>query len=250
MGRTVIVIIAVLLALACGALGLQALKSTADTQNLDRKLAAMELRLREEIASLNAEQPKKGATPSDQTRSRHPNPNAQVLDRLASCEARIEKLEKKIGTSADSSAAKSGSGTSLPDFEKMTPEEREEWGNLIREEMMKFRQKQAGAFKESLIKNIRSRLDEAAEKLSLTTTQKTELDNLLSEQVDKGFKMAMQSLQEGNLEGTRSEIQKLVEETDEKMKEILDPDQIEKLEELDPDGFGRRQQRRLEQENK
>jgi DNA-binding MarR family transcriptional regulator len=238
MGRTILTIIAVLLALACGALGLQVLKSAADAQTLDKKLADMEARLKEEIASLtNTEQPKKGVAPSEQVRPRRPN----LDDRVRSIETRIENLEKK---------AESSSGSSLPDFQKMTPEERQEWGKIIHEEMMRFRQKQARVFKEGMIKNIRSRIDESAEKLSLTPAQKTELDNLLSEQVDKGFEMFMRSFQEGNLEGARSKIQKLVEETDEKVKEILNPDQIEKLKELDPNGFGRREQRRLEQQNK
>lgn len=246
MGKTILIIIVVLLALACGALGLQVLKSAADTQILDKRLADMEARLKEEIASPKSGQPKKSEMLPAEVRPQYSNLDA----RIGSIETRLDKLEKKTELSADPSATKPGSGASLPDLTKMTPEEREEWGKVIREEMTRQRQKQAKVFKEAMTRNIRSRLDDTADKLSLTPAQKSELDNLFTSQIDKGFEMFMQALQEGDMEKARSEIQKLVEETDEKMKEILDLNQIEKLKELDPDGFGRREQLRLQDQNK
>jgi len=242
MGKIVLAVVAVILALACGALGFQVLKGKADTQALDKKLADMEVRLKEEIgvSGTQTEQPDKVQAALEEIQSQL----SSVDRRIRALEAR--KPEKKTESGQAQPTADSDSVRPLPDFSKMTPEEREEWAKVIREEMMKLRQKQATAFKEGILKNVRSKADTLAEKLGLTTAQKSEVDTLLGEQVEKGFQLFTRLFQEGDFEGIRTEIQNLVNDTDEKVKEILDPEQAEKLKELDPDGFGRREQQRLE----
>lgn len=244
MVKTVLVIISVLLALACGALGLELLKSAAETQTLNKKLADMEAGLKEQISASETQKQQlvMGKTSLEEVRLQL----SSLSSRIRSIETRLDELEKKTETSAQASATEPGSRLSAPDLEKMTPEERVELEKVIREEITRQQRKRAEAFKEAMIENIQSRMDAAAEKLDLSTLQKIELNDLLSSQVNKGFEMAMQAFQEGDMQKARSEIQKVVEETDEKVKEILYPYQIEKLKELDPDGFGRREQRRLQ----
>jgi ribosomal protein S20 len=109
--------------------------------------------------------------------------------------------------------------------------------------MFKTVMSRATEFKDAIVKNFQSQVEQNADKLDLAPQQVEEVKTIIRDMADKGFKKMVEMLQQGKLDQMRSAGEELMNEFDEKVKQVLQPDQIEKWKELDP-GFKQREERR------
>ena len=210
MGKTILVVIALLLAFACGALALEILKRSADEKITDNKLADMEAKLRAEISASKPAPPKEDAS-LEEIRSRLAELDSRaraLAEENKSLKEEIEELRKKAVREAANPKAKPEPRRTLPDFSKMTSEEQQAWRKLLRDEFTKFGRENAGGFRDGILRRMRMQIDKNEEKLGLTPAQKADLDAILSEQVNKGFEIVMKLFQEGNMQQASSHDQR------------------------------------------
>ena len=170
-----------------------------------------------------------------------------VEDTLGVLRSEIAALRKEM-KQPGAKTAEGGGG--LPpmggDFspEKWTPEQRQRFQREVARSFMSWAMTKVQQVKSNFVKNIESQIDSKfAEQLDLTEAQKEDIKAIIKEQVDKGLKTAAELFQKGDFTSMQGTMRKLMDETDERIKGTLDPDQIEKWKEMDPQ-FKRREDRR------
>ena len=245
MAKTVAIIVIIILSLGCGALGYEALRHKADKDDLTEKVETLENELmvvKEDLK--NKPSPVKAGSdlPANFNASLTAlqsqidqllEANRSLKDKLIKHEAKLSELEKQKATGGSSG---SGSPVEIPD---LSEEQRKALQELVKKEAQAQDLKRAEAIKSVVMQRFNAELQKNAEKLDLAPMQKDDITNLVKRQVDKGFKMVMEAFEKGDLESVREPIRQLVEETYGEIDKILDADQIEKLKELDKDGYGR-----------
>lgn len=186
----------------------------------------------------------------------------ELDDRQGRLETQQRRLAKRMGefekrlSSAGKLAAlpskdKQGQPLPLPqDFSNMTPEQQKAFERLVGRTMFSLGMKYAQRFKNQFLKSAYDRVDKFyAEKLDLTEMQKEDIKRILKDQADKGLKRMLELFQQGRLQDMRVEGRKLMEETYEEIKKVLEPDQIEKWKEIDKQ-FKRYEERLKKQQQK
>jgi hypothetical protein len=241
MGKTIVVVIIILLALACGALGWEVMRQQSDKQALisrldehDTKFAALTVPAEEQPGG-------KWATEDmfDDLGLRIQTLEDQNKELLASVEKLSESLEelKKSGVAGASPTI---------DPSKMSDEQKKDLQKMIRDEAKAQDLQRANMLKGMVMQRVNTELQKVSEQLELRPTQKEDVSNLAKKVVDKGFKAGWEAFEKQEWDKLRENMHQIVEEMDTELKKILDPDQIEKLKELDPQGFGRRDKNREE----
>ncbi len=240
MGKSIAVIVIIILSLGCGALGYEVLRQQTENQDLTDKVTTMESELLSMKASLKAAPaPAKASSglPDSLTASFTAlqsqldllaDTNSKQNERIAELVAKLSELEKGKASGA--------SGGGIPDE---TLEKEEALQEAVRKELQAQDEKRAQAIKSVVMQRFNAELQKNAEKLDLAPMQKDDITNLVKRQVDKGFKLVMEAFEKGDLEAVREPIRQLIEETYGEVDKILDADQIEKLKELDKNGYGR-----------
>jgi uncharacterized coiled-coil protein SlyX len=241
MGKTVVVIIFILLSLACGALGWEVMRQQSEKQNLETRISDLEVKLA--AVSVPAQQPeKKFATEEmlDDLGSRMQS----LEDRNQELLGTVQELSATLAELKKSGAAGKSSGdldlTNLPEEQKKALQE------LVKEEAKAQDLKRANMLKGMVMQRINTELNKVSGQLELTPVQKEDVSSLAKKVVDKGFKAGMEAFEKQEWDKLRENMREIIEEMDTELKQILDPDQIQKLKELDPDGFGRREKQREE----
>lgn len=247
MGKTIVVIIIVLLSLACGALGWEVMRQQVENKGLQDEVNLLNTRL----SALEAPKPVQPAAKLvtedmlDDIGMRMSSIEEQNKKLLAS----QQELSEKIAALGKSGAAGPSAGNAAPiDIPNMSDEQKEALRELVKKEGDARDLQRANMVKNMVKQRFNAEIQKVSEKLDLTPMQKDDINKLVDKQMDKGFKALMEAFEKGDFESVREQIRGLVEETDMEVKKILDLDQIEKLKELDPDGFGRREADRQKSE--
>lgn len=246
MGKTLVVIIIVLLSLACGALGWEVLRRINDNESLQKDLGELRDDITVLSASLKAKQSGNWATEEamDELRTYLQTLDAQMKDVLA----KQKEFDKKLAGLGKAGPSAPGGSFAGVDLDSIPEEQREALAEMAKNAAREIDTERIGMFKNMAKNRLNSMVEENVEKLGLTPLQKSDIGDLIEAQVEKGFKRVGEAFEKGDWTAIRAQIRQIIEESDIKLKDILDPDQIDKLKELDPRGFGQREERR--QENK
>jgi len=237
MGKTIAVIVIILLSLGCGALGWEVMRQQADKQALDAKIDE----LSGQLALLRAEKQAKPDTAKYVTQD--------MLDDLHARMTSIENQNKELIASQQEMTAKlkdagasGGSGSGSPvDLGNLDDKQKEALRELVQKEGQARDMQRANMIKSMVKQRFDAEFKKISDKLELTPMQKDDAAKLMDGMIEKGFGAILKAFESGDLEAAREQLRLLVEDSDGEIKKILDPDQIEKLKELDPDGFGRRE---------
>lgn len=240
MAKTVAVIVIIILSLGCGALGYEVLRQQTEKDDLSEKvglleneLLVMKTRFKSQPAAVKGPQELPDSLTASLTALQTQldllaETNRKLAEQIAAQETKLSQLEK-AKASGVSGAGEAG----------RTPEQEEVLQEAVRKELKAQDEKRAEAIKAVVMQRFNAELQKNAEKLDLAPMQKDDITNLVKRQVDKGFKLVMEAFEKGDLEAVREPIRQLIEETYGEIDKVLDADQIEKLKELDKDGFGR-----------
>jgi hypothetical protein len=241
MAKTVAIIVIIILSLGCGALGYEALRHQKDKDALTEKVESLEndllvvkARAKPRPAAAKAAPAVPGSTTASLTALQ--TQLDLLIDANKKLKAKLEEHESKL-SQLEKLKASGGSGGDTP--EDQTEAQKEALQEAVKKELQAQDKKRAEAIKSVFIQRFNAELQKNAEKLDLAPMQKDDITNLVKRQIDKGFKMVMEAFDKGDLEAVREPIRQLIEETYGEIDRILDADQIEKLKELDKDGFGR-----------
>lgn len=241
MGKTVVVIIIILLSLACGALGWEVMRQQSEKQNLETRIGDLEAKLAAVSVPAPQQPDKKYATEEavgdlGARMTSIEKQNQALLGKIQELSSTIAEF-KKSGV-----AGKSGDLdlTNLPDEQKKALQD------LVKEEAKARDEQRATMLKGMVMQRINAELNKVSGQLELTPMQKEDVSSLAKKVVDKGFKAGMEAFEKQEWDKLRENMRQIIEEMDTELKQILDPDQIQKLKDLDPDGFGRREQQREE----
>jgi hypothetical protein len=241
MGKTIAVIVIIILSLACGALGYEALRQQSENQDLTKKVETLENDLlvlkrgfEPRPASAKAPAQTQGNVSASLTALQTQldllvETNNELRQKLQEHEEKLSQLQKLRASGA--------SGGGIPD--ETTEEQKKALEEAVRRELKAQDEKRAEAIKSMVMQRFNAELQKSAEKLDLAPMQKDDITNLVKRQVEKGFKTVMEAFEKGDLEAAREPIRQIIEETYAEIDKLLDADQIEKLKELDKDGFGR-----------
>ena len=246
MGRTIVVVIIILLSLACGALGWEVMRQQSDKQDLQREVQALQTRLTALEAPKFEPPQRKWATEEmiNDLSTHLQSLDKKTQDLLAS----QQELDKKLAALKESGVvAKSGQGSPV-DIPNMTEEQKEALREMVKKESDARDMQRANMIKSMVKQRFNQELQKVSEQLDLSPLQKDDVNKLVDKQINKGFEALVAAFEKGDFESVREQLRTLVEETDVEIKKILDPDQLEKLKELDPQGFGRREERRRQSE--
>ena len=177
---------------------------------------------------------------------------------------KFSQLEKKRGKSesnapeleSSKSPTRGNMGQNLPGIEanrritgeeltralkEMSEGDRQVLREAIREEIQRVRTEEAGfETKEELAKKAVASIKSLSAALSLTPVQVEQTRDIVSRQVEKILETQKTAKERGDLEYARTERVKLRHEAERELVEILTPAQLDKLRELDPEGFGKR----------
>lgn len=242
MGKTIVVVIIALLSLACGALGWEVLRQVDENKSLQEQLAELKAEITELSAAAQAKQSEKWATEDALNDLRT---YLETLDeRTKELLAKQKELDGKLASAGKSGPVLPKGSIAGFDLDNIPKEQRDMLAELARNAAKALDTERIGMFKKMAKQRINLELDKNADKLGLTPLQKSDLAELIDTQVDKGFKTVGAAFEKGDWQAIRQQIRQIIEESDLKLKEILDPDQIEKLRQLDPRGFGRREAER------
>jgi hypothetical protein len=247
MGKTIVIIIIVLLALACGALGWEVMRQQAEKQGLQDQIGVLDSRITA-LVNAKTEQPEKKFVTEDMLDdigARMSSIEEQNRSLLAAQQELVGKLDALAKTGIAGAPPKKASPVDIPE---LSDEQQEALRELVKKETEARDMERANMIKGMVKQRFTSELNRAAEELQLTPLQKDDVSKLIDKQIDKGFKALMEAFEKGDFESARDEIRKLMAESEEEMKKILDPDQIEKLEKMmernrqqggpfGPDGF-------------
>ena len=92
----------------------------------------------------------------------------------------------------------------------------------------------ATRFKDQFLQNAYKQVDTVyAEKLDLTEMQRSDIKKILKEQANKSLKRMLELFQQGRLAEMAVVGRQLLSETYERIKKVLEPDQIEKWKQID-----------------
>ncbi len=231
MGKTVAVIIIILLALGCGALGWEVMRQQAGKDELQKQVDSLEASMSALIAANSNQPQEKWATEdmADDLGTRMSSLERQNKELLAS----QQELSKQLAELVKSGVAlRPGAGGSPIDIPNMSDEQKEALRDLVKKEGDARDMQRANMIKAMVKQRFSSELDKATEELDLTPMQKDDISKLIDKQIDKGFKALIKAFEKGDFESARQQIRKLMQESEEEVKKILDPDQIEKLDEM------------------
>lgn len=242
MGKTIAVIVIIILSLACGALGYEALRQQSENQDLTRKVETLE----NDLMVL-----KRGFVPRPASAKAPAQTQGNVSASLTALQTQLDLLvdtnnelrkklqehEEKLAQLQESKASGGAAGGGTPD--DAAEEQKKALEEAVRRELKAQDEKRAEAIKSMVMQRFNAELQKSAEKLDLAPMQKDDITNLVKRQVEKGFKTVMEAFDKGDLEAAREPIRQIIEETYAEIDKLLDADQIEKLKELDKDGFGR-----------
>jgi len=247
MGKVALIILLVVFALACGALGWELLREKKEKESIEKRLEALEAR------PVSTAQPTVGK-------------EADLLKQLSEDVGRIAervndldrgyttlleemaKLREKLASFGEKLSKAEEEGVVGPsggfDPTKMTDEQREKFQREVARAMFKTFMSRAIQFKDAVVKNFQQELEKNyAEKLDLAPMQIEDINAIIKEMADKGFRKIMELLQAGKMNELQKAGEELLDEFDEKVKQVLHPDQIEKWKEVDKN-FRRREERR------
>ncbi len=245
MGKTVAVVVIIILSLSCGALAWEVIRQQADRVAMDERLNKMQLNLDSLFAARKTAPPRKPVG-AEMVEDLHAY--LQSLDKrteeLIGAQKKIEDKIASLERTPGAVAKKDQTGVPPEGEESMSEAQREAIEEMVKK-VQKAREAQfTNAIKSMVKKRFSAEMKKVETELDLTPVQKEEVAELVDKQIDKGFKAAAGAFEKGDMAAIREAVQKIVNETDTQLKEILDPDQIEKLKKLDPNGFGRREAER------
>jgi Spy/CpxP family protein refolding chaperone len=152
---------------------------------------------------------------------------------------------KADGTGRSSSDAAPGRRISGEELAEALKEMPEHGHRLLRkavsEELQRIKTEEAGfETKEGLAKKAQASIKSLSAVLSLAPVQVEQTRDIVARQVEKILESQKVAKERGNLEYARSERIKIRQEAERELVEILTPEQMDKLRELDPEGFGKR----------
>lgn len=231
MGKTVVVIIIVLLALGCGALGWEVMRQQSGKDELQKKVDNLEGNMNALIAAKSNQPQEKWATEDmvDDLGMRMSSLEKQNKELLASQQELTKQLAELVKSGV---AVKSGTGGAPIDIPNMSDEQKEALRDLVKKEGDARDMQRANMIKAMVKQRFSQEMTKAAEELDLTPMQKDDVSKLIDKQIDKGFSALLKAFEKGDFESARQEIRRLMAESEEEVKKILDPDQIEKLDEM------------------
>lgn len=247
MGKAALIILLVVFALACGALGWELLREKKEKEDMERRLKALEARPistvqptvgeeRDLLKQLSEDVNRIAERVNDLDRG-----YTSVLEEMAKMRERLDGFGEKLSEAKEKGIAGTSGGF---DPTKMTDEQREKFQREVARAMFKTFMSRATQFKDSMVKNFQQELEKKyAEKLDLAPMQIEDINAIIKEMADKGFRRMMELLQAGKVNELQRAGEELLNEFDEKVKQVLQPDQIEKWKEIDKN-FRRREERR------
>jgi len=247
MGRVALIILLVVFALACGALGWELLREKKEKESIEKRLKALEARpvsttqpaVSEKtgiLKQLSEDVSRIAERVNDLDRG-----YTALLEEMAKMRERLDGFGEKLSKAEEKGMIGAPSGF---DPTKMTDEQREKFQREVARAMFKAFMSRATQFKDSVVKNFQQELKEKyAEKLDLAPMQVEDINAIIKDMADKGFRRIMELLQAGKMNELQKAGEELLDEFDEKVKQVLHPDQIEKWKEVDKN-FRRREERR------
>ncbi len=178
-----------------------------------------------------------------------------VLDELLS---RLEKKRVSQPSAPESSAEAAPSETpqAQPDtpggrritgdelaraLQDMPEEGRKKLREAIKEELQRIRQEQAGfETKEELGRKAEASIKSLTAALSLSPVQVEQLTDIVARQVERILESQRVAKERNNPEYAATERGKIRTDAERELVNMLTPEQMDKLRELDPEGFGKR----------
>lgn len=249
MGRVFLIILLAVLSLVCGALGWELMREKKERDDLEKRLSALEA---EPVSTARPERNRDAESKilkqiieemdklveqiNDLDRG-----YTALLEKMAELREKIEGFDKKLSEAEEKGVVATHGGF---DPTKMTDEQREKFQREVARAMFKTMLSRATQFKEAMVKNFQQELEtKYAEKLDLGPMQVEDIKAIIKEMADKGFRKMIELLQAGKVNQLQEAGRELLDEFDEKVKNVLYPDQIEKWKEIDKN-FRRREERR------
>ena len=180
-----------------------------------------------------------------------------VLDELVS---RLEKKRVSEPSSPESSGSAGAAPAETPEENPVSPgdrritgeeiaralqdmpeEGRKQLREAIYEELQRIRQEQAGfESKEELAKKARASIKSLTAALSLTPVQVEQLTGIVARQVEAILESQKIAKERNDPEYAATERGKIRTVAERELVDMLTPEQMDKLRELDPEGFGKR----------
>lgn len=181
-----------------------------------------------------AEDPKPVEKPAETPAARgRPDPAQMLrmqrerLDQLTLTADQKKKLDEIYAT-AEADLKKAGDGDRQALATAMTDIREKVAAVLTDEQKAKFQAARAAGGAGGAITNVVDRLEKSLEKLDLTADQKTKVKPVL-EDARKKFEELRSQLQSGDRAAMREKFKTAMDDTRDKLKEILTPEQAEKL---------------------
>ncbi|RKY16012.1 MAG: hypothetical protein DRP63_06185 [Planctomycetota bacterium] len=173
----------------------------------------------------------------DERLSEQEDAQGGLRTRLFRLTKRLDALEKKLASvsKVTATSGKTSSTASLPaDLSNLTPEQQKAFERLVGRTMFSLGMRYARRFKDQFLQNAYKQVDTVyAEKLDLTEMQKGDIKRILKEQANEGLKRMLELFQQGRLTEMAVVGRKLLSTTYERIKKVLEPDQIEKWKRID-----------------
>lgn len=172
----------------------------------------------------------------DERLSEQEDAQSGLRTRLLRLTKRLDVLEKKLASVAKVTASSENSSTqSLPaDLSNLTPEQQKAFERLVGRTIFSLGMRYATRFKDQFLQNAYEQVDKVyGEKLDLTEMQKSDIKKILKEQANKSLKRMLELFQQGRLTEMAVVGRQLLSETYERIKKVLEPDQIEKWKQID-----------------
>ncbi|MCX7703866.1 MAG: hypothetical protein N2234_07205 [Planctomycetota bacterium] len=243
MGKAAFIILVAVFAAVCGALGWELMREKELTRQLKQQPPATPVATetrRDDTTSETLKRIEDRLGGIEERLSDVEKGYTAFLERLANATNKMDEFSKKLKEAEEKGVVAPSGGF---DPTKMSEEEREKFNREVARAMFRTIMTRATEFKDAMVKNFQSQIEQNADKLDLAPMQVEEIKALVKDMADKGFKKMGELLQQGKVDQLRAAGEELLNEFDERAKQILQPDQIEKWKELDPE-FKRREERR------